>query len=81
MWRLSQSIGEGWSEKLGVGDVGIEHGMDNNKALLYSTQEYIQYPIKSHNGKQYMKKNVCVCVCVCVYISESFCCTAEINTL
>ena len=26
-------------------------------------------------------KNVCVCrECVCVYITESFCCTAEVNT-
>ena len=39
----------------------------NNKVLLYSTQEYIQYPIKSHNGKELIKKNVCVCVYIYIY--------------
>ena len=27
----------------------------NNKALLYSTRNYIQYPVLSHNGKEYEK--------------------------
>ena len=31
----------------------------NNKVLLYSTGNYIQYAIISHNG-QGMKKNMCV---------------------
>ena len=31
----------------------------NNKVLLYSTGNYIQYAIISHNG-QGMKKNTCV---------------------
>ena len=44
----------------------------NNKVLLYSTENYIQYPMINHNGKEY-KKNVCV-------ITESLCSTAEINT-
>ena len=46
----------------------------NNKVLLYSTGNYIQYPVINHNGKEYEKKNVYVC------ITESLCCTAEINT-
>ena len=25
----------------------------NNKVLLYSTKDYIQYPIINHNGKEY----------------------------
>ena len=45
----------------------------NNKVLLYSTGNYIQYPVINHNGKN-MKKNVYIC------ITESICCTAEINT-
>ena len=45
--------------------------------LLYSTGNYIQYPVINHNGKEYKKE--CVCVCVCV--TESLCCTAEINTI
>ena len=41
----------------------------NNKLLLYSTGNYIQYPMMSHNRKEY----------VCVCITESLCCTAEIK--
>ena len=43
----------------------------NNK--VYSTGNYIQYLGINHNGKEY--KNVYMC------ITESLCCTAEINTL
>ena len=25
----------------------------NNKGLLYSTENHIQYPMKNHNGKEY----------------------------
>ena len=35
----------------------------NNKVWLYSTGNYIQYPMINHNGKEYLKKE-----CVCVYI-------------
>ena len=44
----------------------------NNKILLYSTGNYIQYPVIKHNGKEYKKEYIC--------ITELFCCTAEINT-
>ena len=40
----------------------------NNKVLLYSTGNYIQYPIINHNGKEY------------IYITETLCCTPETNT-
>ena len=30
-------------------------GWINNKVLLYSTGNYIQYPVTSHNGKEYEK--------------------------
>ena len=30
----------------------------NNKVPLYSTENYIQYPMINHNGKEYEKKNV-----------------------
>ena len=30
----------------------------NNKDLLYSTGNYIQYPVVNHNGKEYEKKYV-----------------------
>ena len=35
-------------------------GWINNKVLLYSTENYIQYPMANHNGKEYFKKNVCI---------------------
>ena len=33
-------------------------GWINNKILLYSTGNYIQCPMISHNGKEYEKKYV-----------------------
>ena len=36
----------------------------NNKVLLYSTGNYIQRPVISHNGKEYEKE----CVYICIYI-------------
>ena len=46
----------------------------NNKVLLYSTVNYIQYPGINHNGKN-IKKNAYV------YITESLCYIAEITTI
>ena len=34
----------------------------NNKVLLYSTENYIQYPMINHNEKEYTKKNVYICI-------------------
>ena len=42
---------------------------------LYSTRDYIEYPVINHNGKEH-KKNAYIYIC----ISESLCCIAEINT-
>ena len=36
----------------------------NNKVLLYSTGDYIQYLVINHNDKRMC---VCVCVCVCIH--------------
>jgi len=57
-------------------------GWVNNKVLLYSTENYSQYAVISHHGKE-SKKRMCVYVfvCVCVCITESLCHTAEINTI
>ena len=46
-------------------------GWINNKALLYSTENYIQYAMINHNGKEYETEYI--------YITESLCYTAEIN--
>ena len=47
-------------------------GRKNNKALLYSTGNYIQYGPLNHNGKEY-EKEYTLC------ITESLCCRAEIK--
>ena len=52
----------------------------NNKVLLCSTGNYIQYPVVNHNGKEYEKNGLYMCVCACVCVYESSCCTAEIHT-
>ena len=43
----------------------------NNKGLLYSRGNYIQYPVISHNEEEYKKE--------CTYIAKSLCCTVEIH--
>ena len=35
----------------------------NSKVLLYSTRDYIQYPVINHNGKEY-EEYICI---VCMY--------------
>ena len=59
-------------------------GWMNNNVLLYNTGNYIPYPVMNHNGKEYVKE--CMDICIYLYIhehiciTESLCCTAEINT-
>ena len=66
-------VGEGWVWETGIGRCKVSYiEWINNKFLLYSTGNYIQYPVINHNGKEYEKE--------CIYITESLCCTAEINT-
>ena len=33
-------------------------GWINSKVLLYSTRNYIQYPLTNHNGKEYEKEYI-----------------------
>ena len=49
---------ERWIGNLGLADVNSILYMEriNNKALLYSTGNYIQYPMINHNGKEYEKE-------------------------
>ena len=46
----------------------------HNKVLMYSTENYIEYPMINHTGKEYFKKNIHKC------ITESLYCTADIGT-
>ena len=70
--------GEGvWGEmgwKVGVKSFELLCTEWINKFLLYSTENYSQYPMVNQNGKEYILKHVYVCV------TESLCCVAEINT-
>ena len=59
--------GEWGREGLEVWDEQTKPDMDkqewiNNKALLDSTGNYIQYPVINHHGKEYLfkKRNICV---------------------
>ena len=60
---------------LGVWDYQMQTSIyRNNKVLVYSTGNYIQYPVINYNGKEYDKE------CIYMCITESLCCSAEINT-
>ena len=47
--------GEGRMGSLGLADANYLH-LEANKVLLYSTRNYIQYPVTNHNGKEYKKE-------------------------
>ena len=56
--RLVVTKGEGvWGEKeweFGISGCKLLYtAWINNKVLLYSTGNYIQYPVINHNGKEY----------------------------
>ena len=34
----------------------LNTGRINNKVLVYSTENYIQYPVMNHNGQEYEKE-------------------------
>ena len=50
----------------------------NSGVLLYSTGNYIQYPIINRNGKEYEKEYIYMYICD---VTESLYCTGEITTL
>ena len=51
-------MGEGCIGSLGLADANWYIGWINNKVLLYSTGNYIQYPVINHNGKEYEKEYI-----------------------
>ena len=74
--------GGGMDREFGINRCKLLYtGWINNKVLLYSTGNYIQYPIINHNGKEYEKAYICMCMYVYIYITESLCYIAEINTI
>ena len=57
--------GKGWTGSLGL-------KLINNKVPLNSTGNYIQYPMINREWRRISKWKY-------IYITESVCCTAEIN--
>ena len=50
-------VRRGVHREFGVGRCKLLHlEWINNKVLLYSTGNYVQYPVINHNGKGYLKK-------------------------
>ena len=49
--------GEGMDWEFGISRCKLVYlGWINNKVLLYSTGNYIRYPVINHNGKEYEKE-------------------------
>ena len=44
-------------DSLGLVDENLYIEWINNKVLLYSTGNYIQYPVINHNGKEHDKEH------------------------
>ena len=67
-----------------VKGAGVREGMDwefgisrdellyiewiNNKVLLYSTGNCIQYPVINHNGKEYEKECIYIYIYIYIYV-------------
>ena len=71
--------------EFGISRRKLSHTEWVNKTLLYSSGNYIHYPVINHNEREDEKSIhiyvcVCVCLCVCVYVTESLYCTSEMNT-
>ena len=65
----------GMDWEFGVGRCKLLHlEWINNKVLMYSTGNYVQYPVINHNGKE------CKYIYMCVCTTESLSCTAETGT-
>ena len=67
-------VGDRWIGSLGLADANYYIEWINIKILLCTTGNYIQYPVINHDGREYEKE------CIYICITESLCCTVEINT-
>ena len=60
---------KGWSGRLGFARCRFLYAQCmNNKVLLCSTENYVQYATIKNNGKEYFKKGMYIYMCVCVYV-------------
>ena len=56
-----ERVGGGMEQEVGVSRCKLLYiEQINNQTLLYNTENYIQYPMIDHNGKEYLKKNMYV---------------------
>ena len=56
-WLPRGRSGGGMEWEFGISRCKLLYiGWINNKILLYSTGNYIQYPVVNHNGKEYKKR-------------------------
>ena len=76
-WK-TDVVPKGW--EAGVSRCKLLYIERTDEILLCSTGNYTQYAVINRSGKEYKKKNMCVCIYICVCVTESLCCTAEINT-
>ena len=54
-----QEAGGGMEQEVGVSRCDLLYiEWINNKVLLYSTENYMKYPMIKYNGKEYFKKNL-----------------------
>ena len=60
MVAMGEGGGGGKDWEFGVSRCKLVHIGWINKVLLYSTGNYIQYPVINHNGKEYEKE--------CIYV-------------
>ena len=64
-----QRGGEGMDGEFGISRCKLLYiKWINNKVLLYSTEDYIQYPVINHNGKEYEKECICIYIYIYIYI-------------
>ena len=56
LWLPTGRVGEGMEWEFGISRCKLLYKeLINNKVLLYSTGNYIQYPVINHNGREYEK--------------------------
>ena len=61
MWLPKVRGIEGWDWEFGIDRCKLVYiGWINNKVLLYSTGNYIQYPVINQNRKEYKKEYIYV---------------------
>ena len=60
MVAKGEGVGGGMERAVGISRCELLYiEWINNKVLLYSTENYIQYSVINHNGKEY-KKRMCL---------------------